>query len=66
MRGLLRGLVTRAYFPGEHTNSTDPILNLVPADQRGTLMMQQSAKRASLLFWKIQMQGDAETVFLEF
>ena len=36
MRGLLRHLVTRLYFPDELANLTDPILQLVPAGRRST------------------------------
>ena len=66
MRGLLKGLVTRAYFPDEPFNATDPILQLVDPARRGTLVMKRSADDANVLLWEIQMQGPQETVFLEF
>ncbi len=66
MRGLLRGLVTRAYFPDERLNSSDPILGLIEPSRRATLIMTPSSEHANLLHWEIRMQGEAETVFLEF
>ncbi len=66
MRGLLRGLVTRAYFPDEPANADDPILQLVPPQRRPTLIMQRSTERDGLLLWEIRMQGDNETVFVDF
>ena len=65
MRGLLRGLLTRAYFPGEAANATDPVLQLVPADRRSTLMLQPSDRDVTSLRWTIRMQGDDETVFFD-
>src|SRR5688572_25212614 len=38
MRGLLKHLVTRVYFPDEASNEEDPILALVPAERRPTLI----------------------------
>jgi len=66
MRGLLKGLVTRAYFPEEALNATDPILQLVEPSRRGTLVMNRSGEHAGVLHWEIHMQGPQETVFLEF
>jgi protocatechuate 3,4-dioxygenase, alpha subunit len=66
MRGLLRSLVTRAYFPDEPLNETDPILALIEPDRRGTLIMHRSPEQQELLTWEIRMQGEHETVFLEF
>jgi protocatechuate 3,4-dioxygenase alpha subunit len=66
MRGLLRGLVTRAYFPDEPLLATDTILQLVEPARRATLMLQRSPEHANLFTWDIRMQGEGETVFLEF
>lgn len=63
MRGLLIRLTTRVYFPGEPLNATDPILHLVPASRRGTLIAQK--KDSHLLHWDVLMQGDDETVFFD-
>ena len=65
MRGLLKGLVTRAYFPDEALNAADPILQLVAADRRATLML-RPADQEQTFTWEIRMQGQDETVFLEF
>ena len=63
-RGLMRGLVTRAYFQGETLNDTDPLLLSIdePA-RRGTLI----AKPAGAGTWRmdVRLQGDGETVFLD-
>ena len=63
MRGLLRHLVTRMYFPGDAANEQDLVLQRVPAARRATLVAQGSA---SQLQWDIVLQGDAETVFFDY
>ncbi len=63
-RGLLKGLVTRAYFEGEKLNETDPLLaSIEDPRRRGTLI----AKRVDATTWRldIRLQGEGETVFLE-
>jgi protocatechuate 3,4-dioxygenase alpha subunit len=67
MRGLLRNLVTRLYFPEEPSNLTDPILQLVPGERRPTLIAQAGSKPGTL-HWDIVMQqqeanAKPETVF---
>lgn len=63
-RGLMKHVVTRAYFEGEALNATDPVLTMVedPA-RRATLM----AKRCNRGEWvlDIVLQGANETVFLD-
>jgi len=62
-RGLLKGLVTRAYFEGEPLNEIDPLLCAIDDPRRrGTLI----AKRVDPKTWRldIRLQGDDETVFL--
>ena len=66
MRGLLRGLVTRAYFPAQALNATDPVLLRVDVGRRKTLMLERSGSNERLLLWEIHMQGDRETVFFDF
>lgn len=61
MRGLLRHLVTRLYFPDEPANATDPVLSLVPAERRATLIARPAPDGA--LEWDIHLQGADETVF---
>ena len=66
MRGLLRGLVTRAYFEGDPRNASDRVLMHVDPARWGTLMLSPSAHEPSLLQWTIHMQGALETVFFDF
>jgi protocatechuate 3,4-dioxygenase alpha subunit len=63
MRGLLKHLTTRLYFPDEPANALDPILNLVSADRRPTLVAK--AKEPGMLEWNIHLQGQDETVFFD-
>ena len=63
MRGLLKHLLTRIYFPDDPANATDPVLNFVPAERRPTL----TAKKADAgLEWNVILQGEHETVFFDF
>ena len=64
MRGSLRHLLTRLYFPDEPANADDPVLKLVPADRRATLVARVTAP--ATLEWNIFMQGPDETVFFDF
>jgi len=64
MRGLLKHLATRVYFPDEAAaNADDPILNLVPAARRTTLIPR---KKGKALEWNIVLQGKGETVFFDY
>ena len=65
MRGVLSRLVTRAYFAGDPLNETDPILSLIedPA-RRATLIARLD--RPDTWHIDIRLQGEGETVFLEF
>ena len=64
MRGLLKQLVTRMYFPDDAANADDAVLKLVPAERRATLI----AKKRSdgTLEWNLVLQGKNETVFFDF
>lgn len=64
MRGLLKQLLTRVYFPEDPANAEDPVLSLVPAGRRGTLMA--TRKSDGLLAWNVALQGENETVFFDF
>lgn len=66
MRGLLRRLVTRIYFPGEPANETDAVLSLVPSPRRQTLIAQRSSTEPETLVWDVHLQGDQETVFFDY
>ena len=61
-RGLLKRLVTRLYFSDSPQNEVDPILDLVPADRRPTLIAQRDGES-----WRfdIILSGRAETVFFD-
>ena len=63
MRGLLKQLQTRMYFPDDPANAEDPILALVPAERRSTLI---ARRKADVLEWNVILQGKNETVFFDF
>jgi protocatechuate 3,4-dioxygenase alpha subunit len=63
-RGLQRRLCTRLYFPDDPRNGTCPILGLVPADRRSTLIA-RPGPRPGTLEWDVVLQGPAETVFFD-
>ncbi len=65
MRGLLKQHVTRIYFPDDPANPEDPILALVPADRRGTLVAKKVAGKSGALEWNVILQGRDETVFFD-
>jgi protocatechuate 3,4-dioxygenase alpha subunit len=62
-RGMLRQVYTRIYFADEAANAKDPVLTLVPADRRDTLVAKKQAD--GVYRFDIHMQGDNETVFFE-
>jgi protocatechuate 3,4-dioxygenase alpha subunit len=62
-RGLQRHLYTRLYFDGDAGLEADPVLALVDAGRRHTLL----AREASPAVWElvIRLQGDGETAFFD-
>jgi len=65
-RGMLRQSYTRIYFGDETANADDPILALVPAERRSTLVAQRRVEDGQAVYtFDIHMQGDQETVFFE-
>jgi len=62
MRGLQRHLLTRMYFSSDGANVRDPVLELVPAERRATLLAAPSELPGEFL-WDIRLQGQRETVF---
>jgi len=64
MRGLLKQLMTRMYFPEEPANADDPVLNLVPPERRATLIAKTTGEGG--LQWNVILQGKNETVFFDF
>lgn len=65
MRGLLKRLTTRMYFPGDPGNDADPIINLVPPARRSTLIAGNPSGKAGVLEWNVILQGTDETVFFD-
>jgi protocatechuate 3,4-dioxygenase alpha subunit len=65
-RGLLNHLATRLYFDDEPENATDPVLQLVPAERRGSMLAQRRAAQGDFAVYQfdIVLQGQRETVFL--
>jgi protocatechuate 3,4-dioxygenase alpha subunit len=64
MRGMLKHLKTRIYFPEDPANAADPVLSRVPADRRGTLVAVPRGKTA--FEWNVVLQGRGETVFFDY
>jgi len=64
MRGMLRELRTRLYFPDEPANASDPVLARVPAQRRGTLIA--TPRGSGTLGWNVVLQGSDETVFFDY
>jgi protocatechuate 3,4-dioxygenase, alpha subunit len=63
-RGMLRHLYTRIYFSDEAGNAADPVLALVPADRRMTLIAVREAGRPVYRL-DLRLQGGDETVFFD-
>jgi protocatechuate 3,4-dioxygenase alpha subunit len=59
---------TRLYFSDEaKANALDPLLQQLPLDRRPTLIAQRIEEGTEIVYrFDIHMQGDQETVFLEF
>jgi protocatechuate 3,4-dioxygenase alpha subunit len=62
-RGILTRLVTRVYFDDEPSTSGDPILALVPANRRSTLIATSAG--GDRYRFDLVLQGDGETVFFD-
>jgi protocatechuate 3,4-dioxygenase alpha subunit len=63
MRGQLKQLVSRIYFPDDPANAEDAVLALVPAARRGTLVAKRGGPGS--LEWNVILQGKDETVFFD-
>ena len=64
-RGILKRLFTRIYFADDPANAADPILALVPADRRATLLAKPDPAKPGLYRFDIHLQGPDETVFFD-
>lgn len=62
-RGLLIRLATRIYFDDEPGNAQDPVLALVPAGRRDTLVAKRG--EGGVFRFDIRLQGEGETVFFD-
>jgi protocatechuate 3,4-dioxygenase alpha subunit len=65
MRGMLKQLVTRVYFPDDPANADDAVLASVPAARRATLLARHAGGNAQELTWNVVLQGGGETVFFD-
>ena len=64
-RGLMNRLFTRIYLPeDEAALAADPLLSSLAPDRRGTLIARRDPDGG--LTWDVRLQGDGETVFLDF
>lgn len=63
-RGMLVHAFTRIYFDDEPANAADPVLLLIPAERRTTLIARRQAEGTVYRF-DIRLQGDGETVFFD-
>jgi protocatechuate 3,4-dioxygenase alpha subunit len=67
-RGLLKALVTRAYFDGEALNETDPLLSAIEDSRRRATLI---ARTEGADRWRIEIRmqrgpgAETETVFLD-
>ena len=64
-RGMLKQLYTRVYFAGDAANDRDPILSLVPADRRDTLMAKPDSAHPGHWHFDVRLQSEQETVFFD-
>src|SRR4030095_5237549 len=64
-RGMLLHSYSRIYFDREAANAADPVLALVPADRRATLIATRQPGGNAVYRFDIHLQGDKETVFFD-
>lgn len=64
-RGVLARLATRIYFEGDPANPEDPVLALVPAERRVTLMAKRETPRRGEWRFEVHLCGEQETVFFD-
>ena len=65
-RGMLRHFYTRIYFSDEKGNAGDPVLALVPADRRATLIADRYTGAGNAVYnLDVYLRGDKETAFFD-
>lgn len=64
-RGMTQQAITRIYFEDQAANPADPILTLVPADRRATLIAKREQGDIVTYRFDVHLQGDRETVFFD-
>ena len=62
-RGLLRQIHTRCYFADDPSLDGDPVLGLVPAERRATLLAHPDPAEHGRWVFDVRLQGTEETVF---
>jgi protocatechuate 3,4-dioxygenase alpha subunit len=60
MRGILKPVLTRVYFPDEAANASDPVLAGIPEEQRPRLVGELDG---GTLRFDVRMQGEDQTPF---
>ena len=63
MRGMLKQLITRVYFPDAAANAGDPVLQQVPAGRRATLVAKPVAGKTGAFEWNVVLQGRTRRSF---
>jgi len=64
-RGILKRLATRIYFAEDPALPQDPVLALVPAGRRNTLLARRDTARPDNWHFDIHLCGEQETVFFD-
>jgi protocatechuate 3,4-dioxygenase, alpha subunit len=65
-RGLLHHLSTRIYFEADPAHDTDPVLQRIPEERRGTMIARRGGGgRLPTYRFDIVLQGPNETVFFD-
>jgi protocatechuate 3,4-dioxygenase alpha subunit len=56
----------RIYLDGEAANAAAPVVALVPAERRGTLIATREPGNGNAVYrFDVRLQGDNETVFFD-
>lgn len=67
MRGLLKALRTRVFLASAEVVRDDPFARAIgDAARLGTVVAQRDAAKPGVWNWHVRVQGEGETVFIEF